>query len=333
MPTIVRAANDENMASPRPQSTSNTPSRRVLGEVSTNARVNTQPTAGPFGKRVMTGSPLKRSFTAAIEGGQGFTYLKKRRMSGDQPLSQMDGSLDAQGEASNAYEGAEERSRSAPEPFLLPGSHVLVVDLSSPTEPNTPSDSGEDTQGSSVERKSFSSLINYDPSSQQLPSNPYQPPRSNLVFKTTSNAEMLRLRLRVAMYKVRTNQIHTPFSELKVEGDEARQAEARHKATSEAVEEAVASLRREAQARMPTELPSVPKLQPGPVLMPTAYSSRNIYSDGEHLVSTPGVPPVKSVATPMGSAEKLARGESVDLTSSAVRGRVAEGLLGLRNAV
>lgn len=332
MPTIVRAANDENMDSPRSQSTGNTPSRRVLGDVSTNARVNAQPTASHLGKKVMTGSPLKRSFTAAIEGGQGFTYLKKRRMSGDQPLSQVDGSLDTQREHSNPHEGPEVRSRSVPEPLLLPGAGTLVVDLSSPTEPNTPSDSGEDTQGSSVERKSFSSLINYDPSSQQLPSNSYQLPPSSLVCKTVSKAEMLRLRLRVAMYKVRTNQIHTPFSELKVEGDEERQVEERHKATSEAVEEAVASLRREAQARMPTDIPTVPKLQPGPVLKPTAYSSRNVYADGELSSSTPGVSPTKSVATPMGSAEKLSRAESADLTSSAVRGRVAEGLLGLRNA-
>lgn len=35
------------------------------------------------------GSPLKRSFTAAMEGGQGFRYLKKRKFSIDSPLSQM----------------------------------------------------------------------------------------------------------------------------------------------------------------------------------------------------------------------------------------------------
>lgn len=35
----------------------------------------------------MAGSPLKRSFTAAMEGN-GFKYLKKRKMSSDIPLIQ-----------------------------------------------------------------------------------------------------------------------------------------------------------------------------------------------------------------------------------------------------
>lgn len=36
----------------------------------------------------MAGSPLKRSFYASIEDGSGFTYLKKRKISDDSPLSQ-----------------------------------------------------------------------------------------------------------------------------------------------------------------------------------------------------------------------------------------------------
>lgn len=35
----------------------------------------------------MAGSPLKRNFTAAIEGGDGFTYLKKRRLDDNEVLS------------------------------------------------------------------------------------------------------------------------------------------------------------------------------------------------------------------------------------------------------
>lgn len=38
---------------------------------------------------MLMGSPLKRSFTAAMESGQGFRYLKKRKSSIDSPLSQM----------------------------------------------------------------------------------------------------------------------------------------------------------------------------------------------------------------------------------------------------
>jgi hypothetical protein len=61
-----------------------TPNRRVLGDVSTNSRVYSSPaTGGLFSKKVMMGSPLKRSFTAAVEDGYGLKYLKKRRMSGE----------------------------------------------------------------------------------------------------------------------------------------------------------------------------------------------------------------------------------------------------------
>jgi len=76
----------------------------------------------------------------------------------------------------------------------------------------------------------------------------------------------------------------------------------------------------------------VPKLLPGPILRPTAYSSRHIYMDGNISSSTPVVSPAKSLVTSAGSAQKLARAGSAELTSSAVRGRVAEGLLGLRHA-
>ena len=61
--------------------------RRVLGDVSPNVRP-AAPTGTPGGK-MLSGSPLKRSFTAAMEGGQGFRYLKKRKFSIDSPLSQM----------------------------------------------------------------------------------------------------------------------------------------------------------------------------------------------------------------------------------------------------
>jgi len=212
------------------------------------------------------------------------------------------------------------------------------LDLPSPTEPNTPSDNGEGTQDSS-DRKSFSSLINYDPSSQQTAHASQQAAQhktSNLVFKTVSHAEMLKLRLRVAMYKVQTNQVEVPFAQLRVAGeDDSSNA----RTTSEAVEEAVASLRREAQARMPPrpQSQSFPQLLPGPVLLPTAYSSRMIY-ECSMPTSTTTTSPLKSGqrtqnSTPMPNTSRLARAESADLTSSAAKGRVAEGLLGLRHAV
>jgi hypothetical protein len=203
----------------------------------------------------------------------------------------------------------------------------------SPTEPNTPSDEGNSTQDSSAERKSFSSLINYDPSSQT----------SNLMLSSISYAELLKLRLRVAMYKVRTNQVDIPFTDLRV----PEHAKVSKSPTAQAVEEAVAQLRREAMEVNARQSTTIPKLLPAPVLKPTAYSSRMVYET--NIPSSPPVSlspdklrsaptnvftPQKDFAqygTPRRSVERL-RMPPEELTSSAVKGRVAEGLLGLRHA-
>jgi hypothetical protein len=83
-----RGSNEENAMATSPLAPPNTihatPNRRVLGDVSTNPRVYSSPaTGGLFSKKVMMGSPLKRSFTAAVEDGYGLKYLKRRRMSGE----------------------------------------------------------------------------------------------------------------------------------------------------------------------------------------------------------------------------------------------------------
>ena len=99
------------------------------------------------------------------------------------------------------------------QPFFSPS-----IAIASPTEPNTPSSLASDENAqpevptSSTDQQpqnSFSSLINYDPSSQNQP-------QSQNVLELVSHAEMLKLRLRVAMFKVRTGQIEVPFAELKV---------------------------------------------------------------------------------------------------------------------
>jgi hypothetical protein len=83
-----RGSNEENAMATSPLAPPNTihatPNRRVLGDVSTNPRVYSSPaTGGLFSKKVMMGSPLKRSFTAAVEDGYGLKYLKRRRVSGE----------------------------------------------------------------------------------------------------------------------------------------------------------------------------------------------------------------------------------------------------------
>lgn len=78
-------------AKQQPKAANETSNRRALGEVSPNVRAARGSMPSVFAKKPSTGSPLKRSFTAAMEGGQGFTYLKKRRLSVEMPLSQIDG--------------------------------------------------------------------------------------------------------------------------------------------------------------------------------------------------------------------------------------------------
>lgn len=81
------------------------------------------------------------------------------------------------------------------------------------------------------------------------------------------------------MYKIRTNQVNVPFAELQIEGETRNSEEetkrSRHR-VSEAVEAAVATMRREAMDRMPRSTGPPPMLIPGPLLYPTAYSSRMI---------------------------------------------------------
>lgn len=103
------------------------------------------------------------------------------------------------------------------------------------------------------------------------------------------------------------------------------------------IEAAVAELRNEAQARM-GRVP-VGRLLPGPVLLPTSYSSRMIYSTGptdSALPSSPlpGSPEFRrrEALTPYGSRFTNAPSEN-ELTSSIIKGRVAEGLLGLRHSL
>jgi hypothetical protein len=118
----------------------------------------------------------------------------------------------------------------------------------------------------------------------QLPPPPHFPPPqqqqpSGLVFPTVSHAETLKLRLQVAMYKIRTNQVNVPFAELQIEGEQRNAEEEtkrnRHR-VNEAVEAAVATMRREAMDNMPRSTGPPPMLIPGPLLYPTAYSSRMV---------------------------------------------------------
>ena len=61
--------------------------RRVLGDMSPNVKLASPAVGMLKNGKPMTSSPLKRSFTAAIEDGAGLKYQKRRRLSGDETLS------------------------------------------------------------------------------------------------------------------------------------------------------------------------------------------------------------------------------------------------------
>ncbi|CAK3897601.1 Hypothetical predicted protein [Lecanosticta acicola] len=312
---------DANAASPADAlSKANDMSRPVLGEKSPNVRRAVQSHV-PMDKSLF-GSPLKRNFTAAMEGDDGFLYLKKRKHSWESPLSQVSTPTEENGSrTSNA-------DRSVIQPMPVQETAVPKIQHAAPTEPNTPASSlkEEDQDASSAERRSFSSLINYDPSSQTAPTTDQN---SGPVVHEPSHAELLKLRLRVAMYKVQTNQINVPFSELEDPKSSPVQA------TQTKEPDTTIDLVQDWKRRMVQQAPALmPSLLSAPILRPTPYISRLAY--GKNIPSSPpaglpeklpqGLPPT----TPR--SPRINRSDEQELTSSIVKGRVAEGLLGLRNA-
>lgn len=150
--------------------------------------------------------------------------------------------------------------------------------------------------------------------------------------------ETLRLRLRLAHFKVQTNQTNVPLSQLRISRNEAPPPQ---------------------ESILPrNDLPSLPKLLPAPVLLPTAFSARMIArshdlssppcspdrgtrKESPEVFRTPALPrqivptALRQLSSPPGSDEGMSKKryeeeEEDSLTSSAVRGKAAIGLLGLR---
>ena len=149
----------------------------------------------------------------------------------------------------------------------------------------------------------------------------------------------MRLRLRLAHFKVKTNQINVPLSRLRISSTEP-------------------AIRSPTEASQEKERqPALPKLLPAPILRPTAYSSRTISfpqipssppispervsnkDNDDEVFRTPALPrhalrhEVRQTSSPPESPGKFPKeqyGHEDDLTSSAIRGKAAIGLLGLR---
>lgn len=184
---------------------------------------------------------------------------------------------------------------------------------------------------------------------------------------TFQHAETLRLRLRVALYKVQTNQTKTPLSELTLPTYQQPTPSLTLSSTNSSHPSVPSITLSPARHQSLTNSSAFPRLLPAPVLLPTAYSSRMITES--HIPSSPPstrTSPDRSktaaaFATPIarrrvvqqsdresededtdegdGDCEmemlqrrREQRFEDGDLTSSVVKGRAASGLLELMRA-
>lgn len=214
---------------------------------------------------------------------------------------------------------------------------------------------GEGDSQNSYKGSAVSSVIDFDPddtmvSQQTAATEVTQPLRSSisqvsqqclqrshgLLLNHLQHAETLRLRLRLAHFKVQTNQINLPLSQLRISRNEA--------------------LPSPGSTLQQSDQPSPPKLLPAPVLLPTAFSARMMsrpqdlssppcspdrgaQRESSEVFRTPALPRQRArtesrqLSSPPGSNERIRKRAYEDednLTSSAVRGKAAIGLLGLR---
>ncbi|KAF1816546.1 hypothetical protein P152DRAFT_127328 [Eremomyces bilateralis CBS 781.70] len=223
----------------------------------------------------------------------------------------------------------------------------------------TASQEGPNTQ----QTQSFSSLIDYNPHvdpANTAETSPKALEEANSP-SSSSRAETLRLRLKVALYKVRTDQMNVPFHSLELSSgdtpmDTSNASESppdkeslrqsptaspkhpRNTSKSPALNPSPAR----STSYPTTNLPPapIPKLLPAPVLIPTSYSSRHIYAPHYHANRTPASSPPRAILSPERSLPSMTPAKSPtkklvderELTSSVVKGRAATGLLELRGS-
>lgn len=169
--------------------------------------------------------------------------------------------------------------------------------------------SGRDSQISNATRGSFSSLINYDPSSQQAHAQPSTSHKLHtstrkMAFSLSSQAEMLRLRLKVAIYKVRTNQINVPFSRLRIRSPPRAAAPAprikesrRRQIESSSASPDLLPMAPPMRSMLPPERPVPHGLLPAPVLTESVYARR--YMPVQETLSSS--PPINRASLPRGT--------------------------------
>ncbi|EKG17354.1 hypothetical protein MPH_05420 [Macrophomina phaseolina MS6] len=356
-----------------PDKTAATPTksaaRRALGELTPNAKVSPNKgnitTDKTYPPRTL--SPLKQARSAPLvqnENAQNIHQLSDKMIGRKRSIDEVEGTVARQSTTMKRGDGRDAAQRQLQVPtFDMQASAQLanqIIDLAhedlTPTDEDTPEAAPLGTQETTGTRASFSSLIDYNPqgSSQQTSSSPplqatkpaartthadpaevaHEQATTQPAEPILQRAETLRLRLRIALYKVRTDQTLVPLSCLEIPKkyqrkpakeasiaqiaaslvDAEREREREHTAAPAitVTEDGLAS-----EQRSNSNTARVPKLLPAPVLMPTAYSTRFIPQmpsspppprEGEDASSTtPRARVPQDFATPVASRQAAAQ--------------------------
>lgn len=375
--------------------------RRALGELTPNARLSPQ-------KSIITSdktqparnlSPLKQARSISLvqdENAHSISKLVSQMTGRKRSIDEVEDAVAHEHAPMKRVDGRDAGPKQLQAPALdMQASAQLanqIIDLAhedlTPTDEDTPEPAPQGTQETTGTRASFSSLIDYNPhgSSQQTSSSPplqatktstrtaradsaeashEQPKHAEPVVK---RAEALRLRLRFALYKVKTDQTYVPLSCLEIP-EKYQRKPAKEASIAQVAASLVDAERREKTAPTITitedgaskgRSSGSLKLLPAPVLVPTAYSTRFISESQmpsspprEGAVDDDGSTPKARVpqefVTPVASRQAAAQfssppysedhgrqrmnSDSDNLTSSVVKGRAADGLLKLMRSV
>lgn len=378
-------------------SPSKSPSRRVLGDLTPKA-INTPTNQAYAFDPSRPHSPLKQVQTLSpqlFKGAENMppagAYITGRKRS----IYEVDGVEDVE-YAGRMYGGGTEAllGRGAPVTAAALREHT-VQDIGptagSPTEPNTPSmhdeldeleqdgndeplelpDNSQDTQAS---KKSFSEYFDFESGAQPPPVAEAEQEPVAEPAKKKSKIELLRLSLGIGMYKVKTNQVSKRGKDIISKWEITTSNRSMDTSSSVALTSSVHSTTSQTIPSIKVSRPNfisanldpgrpIGRLGTGPILLPTAISSRMIYDS--RLPSSPPMSvapeqlmsPVRAMSnfrTPVPqkirdvdedyegeemdlegtAAEHLHRirehmFEEGDLTSSAVKGHAAKGLMEL----
>ncbi|KAF2114508.1 hypothetical protein BDV96DRAFT_99821 [Lophiotrema nucula] len=321
-----------------PNSPSQSPSRRVLGDLTPKA-INTPSKQTNTPGTMKPQSPLKQVQTLSpqvLVGKEndlaGGAYGTGRKRS----IYEVDGAENVE-DAKPVFGGRGVPVAKMQGPMAVgllggnvePDSDDEDIPLGSPTEPNTPTPELEDdnlpvSQETSASKESFSMFLNYGACESQqsqgedaAAAQPQSLPP--IAEEKESKAELLRLRLGFGMYKIKTNQIKKSGAEILSTWETSSSSDSLNASTSTAITSSSASTnalpvpsitlspaRREPVTHVVANIDpsnSFPKLGTGPKLLPTTYSSRMVF-DYSNPPSSPPVPSLQRQITSI-SPEQL----------------------------